>query len=323
MKNALIGLLTLALLGAAPLVSAKDEKSPMDEILAKHRDAIGAAPARAAVKTRVAEGTSHYTLRIGGTASLDGKAALLSEGGKIRVLLRYTDPSYPGENYVTNGDQIQVFNRPRSGLGELVYLQPALLCDGLLGGVLTTAWPFLKEDMKRVKLSYSGLKKIDDRMLHEVKFTPKKKSDLDIRLYFDPENYRHVLSIYRMEINPRMLRSDTSGDRMDYPNLYNQNNLPGGTSTGQTQTADATYPQQPGRSTSQSVDVQNSQQQVTRYRLEERFDEFRAVDGVTLPASWKIKLTMEGYQTATIDWDVKFDKLENNIGLDPRNFPIK
>ena len=38
---------------------------------------------------------------------------------------------------------------------------------------------------------------------------------------------------------------------------------------------------------------ETAQQEFTRYRLEERFDDFKTVDGVTLPGHWVIQFTAE------------------------------
>jgi hypothetical protein len=273
-------MMALLLCGVTPLTGL-DEKVTLDDLISRHRSAIGAEEARKAINTRVAEGICRYRILSGGAAYLEGKAALISEKEKVRLLFRFSDANYPGENFVTDGDRIQIYNKPRSGFGELVNNQDAILRDGLLGGVLTAAWPLLSSNLRQAKLSYSGLKKVDDLQLHEVRYTPKKKTDLEIRLYFDPETLRHILTVYTMEVTPKLVSAGPNSE----------------TST--------------------------IRQQTIRYRLQERFGEFRTVDGVTLPASWTIQLTMEGYQSAVINWEVKFDNLTNNLTLDPRNFPMK
>jgi len=279
MKKILLGIF-MGVIWNCFAAGAEEKNAELEGLLSRHLRSIGPAEALAGMKTRVAEGTSHYKVIMGGptgTVDLDGKAALVSEGQQIRMLLRFSDPRYPGENYVTDGKKVQVYNLPRSGFGELVYNEEPLMRDGLLGGVLTTAWPFFSQDRRRAKLTYAGLAEIDGKKLHEINYQPQKRSDLKISLYFDPDTARHVYSVYTVERMPKMLASD----------------------------------------------VATARQMPVRYRLEEQFSEFRDQNGLTLPTVWKIRLTMEGYRSTIISWDVRFDRLEFNLTLDPRNFAMK
>jgi hypothetical protein len=85
-----------------------------------------------------------------------------------------------------------------------VRTQEAILREGLLGGTLSTAWPLLDLDERKPKLTYEGLKKVDGQHLHDIRYRPKKSSDLEIHLYFDPETFRHVETIYRMNVSANM-----------------------------------------------------------------------------------------------------------------------
>ena len=306
MKKILLGIF-IGLIWNCVDAGAQVKNAELEGLLSRHLRSIGPEAVLAGVKTRVAEGTSHYKVVMGGptgTVDLDGKAALVSEGQQVRMLLRFSDPRYPGENYVTDGKKVQVYNLPRSGFGELVYNEEPLMRDGLLGGVLTTAWPFFSQDRRRAKLTYAGLAEIDGKKLHEIKYQPQKRSDLKISFYFDPDTSRHVLSIYTVELAPKMLGTDFN--RM----------------LQQAETNPLAPP--PIETNSQSQpDMANSRQQTIRFRLEERFSEFRDQNGLTLPIAWNIRLTMEGYQSTIVSWDVKFERLEFNLTLDPRNFSMK
>jgi hypothetical protein len=47
----------------------------------------------------------------------------------------------------------------------------------------------------------------------------------------------------------------------------------------------------------------------SRTELEERFGNFRVVNGLTLPANWRMKLTIDtGAQTSTMEWNLRFEK---------------
>ena len=87
----------------------------------------------------------------------------------------------------------------RSRLGNFLFLQEEILREGLFGGVLSTAWPLLNTQNTNPNLKYAGLKKMNGQQLHEISYVPKKRSEsgeLSIRLYFEPETYHHVLTVY-------------------------------------------------------------------------------------------------------------------------------
>ena len=47
-------------------------------------------------------------------------------------------------------------------------------------------------------MSYDGLKTLEGRELHRLRYRAKKGQDaLDIFLYFDPDTFRHVASVYK------------------------------------------------------------------------------------------------------------------------------
>jgi hypothetical protein len=50
-----------------------------------------------------------------------------------------------------------------SEFGEFVCTQDGMLREGLLGGVLSTAWPMLDLDARKAKVGYEGETKIDNR----------------------------------------------------------------------------------------------------------------------------------------------------------------
>ena len=131
---------------------------------------------------------------------IDGQSVLLSEGRKVLLMMKFPNNDYRGERFIFDGDRIEIRgampNQSRSTLGEFVYVQDAIIKEGLLGGALSTAWPLLKLDEHRVKLSYDGLKNLDGQQLYAVRYKPKKSTDLTIYLYFDPETYRHVRTVY-------------------------------------------------------------------------------------------------------------------------------
>lgn len=66
-------------------------------------------------------------------------------------------------------------------------------------------------------------------------------------------------------------------------------------------------------------------QQDIRYTIEERFSDFKAQDGITLPTTYSIEYTQEvqSGNTEVYHWDMTADKILDNVGLDPKNFDTK
>jgi outer membrane lipoprotein-sorting protein len=202
--------LAVMLMTAAVAAVAADDKLTLEQVIAKHLASIGTPEALAKAKTRVAEGKSKFEI-VNAGGYIEGKVTVVSQAGNSRLVLKYPNPDYPGEDMITDGNKVHVYGRPqRSALGFFIYNQStALLTEGLFEGTLSTAWPLLDPKRHSAKLTYNGLKTIDGQQLHEVRYEPKKRTDLDIRLYFSKEDFRHVLTIAKLTLSPRL---STSGE---------------------------------------------------------------------------------------------------------------
>ena len=302
-------LLRFATVVTAVLISVTlsgQEKLTVEQVIANHLTSIGTPDARAAVKSRAAEGSSKFE-NVNSGGSLEGKATLVSQSNSTRVIMKFPSPEYPGEDMIFNGDKIQVWGRPqRSALGYMLYNQSsALLSDGLLEGTLSTAWPLLDPQLRSAKLTYEGLKTIDGQQLHEVRYQPKKKSDMDIRLYFSKDNYRHVLTIAKLTLAARMV-GNTSLAEVGEAGPAGSLTLGPGTAAGVG-----------------SPEVANATQQEVRYRIEERFSDFNTFDGLTLPTTCQIRYDMEGQRLAHQRYTLTISNVINNVSLDERTFQVK
>lgn len=61
----------------------------------------------------------------------------------------------------------------------------------------------------------------------------------------------------------------------------------------------------------------------SRYVLEESFSDFQAVDGLTLPTRWTIRLNTElGRQTSIWEWEMQFSRIAHNQPIDPNVFEL-
>ncbi len=73
-----------------------------------------------------------------------------------------------------------------------------------------------------------------------------------------------------------------------------------------------------------SSPTESSSQRDTYYSVREYFDDFRTVDGVTLPYSWKLKYSREGMgPTVICEYIIALDQVVQNKSLDPKSFALR
>jgi hypothetical protein len=200
----LILTITSAAVAALPL---PQEKLKAEDVVAKHLASIGPADALAAVKSIIAVGNGKSFSRMSSIRELKGITQLASEGDKVLLAMIFDSTIYPYEKVGYNG-QSQTFSilpdGKRSFLVSFFAGHDAPFKQGLIGGVLSTAWPLLNTGADMPKLSYSGMDKIDNRKVHKLKYDPRRSSGLLINLFFDAETFQHVRTEYQFTIAARM-----------------------------------------------------------------------------------------------------------------------
>ena len=205
-------LLFLALISSSISLWGADLKP--EEIVAKHLEAIGSAQARKNLKSRVVQGGATYRLLQGGTGAIDGKFQFASEGQKSDFLFKIDAGKFRGEQFIYDGAKISVAgtwaDMTRSEFGNFVLSQDIVLRENLLGGVWSTGWPLLDVDGRKAKLHAEGTKKVDSKELLALRYQPRKGTDMDILLYFDPQTYQHVMTIYKMEPSTSVVGGETA-----------------------------------------------------------------------------------------------------------------
>jgi hypothetical protein len=191
---------------AAPPV--QDKKLTPEEMIAHHIESIGSPEARAAARSRVVKGTITLAFRVGGAGNGTGSGTLASIGSKVRYGMKFNSIEYTGEDLIFDGKHAATGFLPQGGrsqLSTLLSIRDAPLKEGLLGGVLSTAWPLPRIEEQNPRLEYRGLKKIDGREMHELSYRPRKgDSDLKITLYFDAATFRHIRTRYSLKIEARI-----------------------------------------------------------------------------------------------------------------------
>ncbi len=271
-----------------PLSSMVDKLS-LEELIARHLESIGTAEARAAAKNYVANGTAQVTFHMPNTGQLEGSGSLLSDGKMMRIALKFGAGDWQGEQLVFDGKNVDVGQlklRVRSYLSQFVFDYGVLMKEGLMCGTMTTAWPFLDLAGRQPKLDYTGLKKPEGKPLHEIKYRAKKDSgDVQVALYFHPETFRHVYSEYRLIVRAMSVQGkDEMGKTL--PDTSAQNDA--------------------------------------YYKIQEWFDDFRAVDGLNLPHSYRMIFNRRGSGQAVIfEYKIALSQVLHNQSIDPKAFVIQ
>jgi hypothetical protein len=195
--STLAAIILLVLAGAAP--SSFAQKLKPEEVVAKHLESLGSTEARAAVKSRVAQGAVVTSIRIGGSGQSRGGAVMASQREMSLIGLIFGPQDFANEKMAYDGNQVTVGEaRPgvRTRLGLFLLTHDILFKEGLIGGTLSSAWPLLNVPERLPKLRYSGTKKIDGRQTHVLEYEPRSGGNLEIKMYFDAETFQHVRTEY-------------------------------------------------------------------------------------------------------------------------------
>ncbi len=178
------------------------EQLTAGELIRLHLDSI-APPERLALRDAFAvQGDCEYRLISGGALTAQGTAQLVSQGEAYNVLFDFAAGEYAGTEFITDGERTDIEYRSGGQVNPLwIFLkgQDVLLKEGLLGGELTTAWALFNVQDRNPGLTYRGVEEVDGQPLHRLDYAPRKGGyGLTVRLYFEPENFHHVLSTYEV-----------------------------------------------------------------------------------------------------------------------------
>ena len=120
----------------------KVDKIALDDLTAKHVEAIGNAEARRPGRSRIVAGGSLMNLRTGGSGNVSGAALIASQEERVLLKAEFTSASYPFEKLGFDGQKFHA--RPygpgqRSPLARFLLSHDVIFSDGLIGGTLSSA----------------------------------------------------------------------------------------------------------------------------------------------------------------------------------------
>ncbi|HEX8558994.1 MAG TPA: hypothetical protein VF668_12875 [Pyrinomonadaceae bacterium] len=203
-------LLVLALIPSAAAVTPPEDKPKPEEVIARHLASVGSAEDLAALKSLVAIGAAKAYARTGVGREFKGVGQFASQGDRVLFALLFDSNLFPFEKAGYNGESLTVAQLPdghRSALGDFMMSHGAPFKQGLIGGVLSTAWPLRAAGADAPRLSYAGTDKVEGRKAHKLRYDPRKSGGLQITLFFDAETFRHVRTEYQISIAARMGRT--------------------------------------------------------------------------------------------------------------------
>jgi len=292
MKTKTYFLLSVCCVLAVQVLGICADPSP-EQLVAEHLKSIGDSATLADIKSITLIGTAEANFILGMSGNMTGTSMLISEGPKMATVMRFQDINYPGEYFAYNGKSVTVGHiKPglKSPIADFVYRYNKVMKNGMLGGVFSAAWPL--RDIKNNKPNMKVRKtKVDGTDLYELEYSPKDRhGDMKIRIYFDPETYRHV----RTEFKVRTTDDVTTG--FDTPFEAG-----GGV-------RDMAIAQVRGES---------------YYTLVEKFDDFKKVGAMTMPHSYTLDYMIDGLNQSGFIAQWKINALEigfNTPGIDQKLF---
>lgn len=271
------------ILFGADSLRAKDKGLTAEQVVAAHLNSIGPKEVLASVKNRGISGQSLVSFIQGGVGKMSGQALVVSAGPNLALILKYGGAEYPGEYLAYDGMDVTIGTiKPgqRSPFGEFVFRYKQIMKEGLLGGVWSFGWPLLNLDPKKATLKYDTAK-IGGKELHQIEYIPKRgMNDIKVKLYFEPETFRHVRTEYRLKVRGEQALQQ------------------GMTVSRNGATRDAGI-----------LDVVED----SNYLLIETFDNFKEVDKMTLPLRYTIEYSHEGQGSSFLaNWTIQADKFIHN-----------
>jgi hypothetical protein len=198
-------LFALTFCGAASGIAGPDQTQlSEEEIVARHLQSVGSAENVASRKSVVAAGFAEVRFIQTGAGTLTGEAGFHSSGNTYRLSLKFPSNNYHGEDIASDGSKFSVGNavtEGRSPLGEFLYTFNGIVKEGLLGSVLSTAWPLLNVAERKPRLDYKGTRTVDGMEYHELSYRMRRGGGgVSIALYFDPGTFRHLRTVYRIRV---------------------------------------------------------------------------------------------------------------------------
>jgi len=260
-----------------------------EQLITSHLKSIGEPALLSRIKSITFVGIAEVEFILGMSGQMSGTAMLVSEGPKMAIVMRFQDINYPGEYFAHDGRSVTVGHmKPglKSPIADFFYRYNKVLKNGMVGGVLSNAWPLLDVKGNKPRNMKVRKTKVEGRELYELEYRPRDDhGDMKILLFFDPETFRHVRTQYRV----------TTRD-------------------------DVTTGFNPSPDDDMAIATVRGE---SYYTLVEKFDDFKKVGDMTLPHSYTLDYMIDGPNQSGFIAKWKINALEfgfNTPNIDPDLF---
>lgn len=300
-RNCLTWLTIFLLLPIFSSGFAQDKKITVEELIAAHLKSIGSPETLKDMKSRVLSGMAAVKFIQGASGAWnDGSFLIASEPNKVGLVMQFGALEYPGERFGFDGKDVVVGNiKPgqRSPVADFIYRHSNFVKEGLLGGTLSIAWPFLnmKDNKADLKVSEG---KLEGNPVYELEYRKKNFGDMRVKLYFDSETCRHIRTEYKVT-----QKSDLTATR----GIVGSAPMRG-------------YDRDAGEIAPNATIMEGVPD--SNYRLIEKFDNFQAAGGLTLPYSYTIEYDLQGQGSSFVaSWTMRSSgQFINNGQIEPSFF---
>lgn len=175
------------------------QKVTKEEVVTKHLESIGSGPAVGHIRNRLIVGVVVVTFVSQRNQRAEGRVVFASEKEKNYFGTKLNASDYSGEQFRFDGANSAIGYAnlgTRTVLGNFVQSNNWMVADSIFGGVLASSWVLMR-NADVAKLSFDGVKKVGGKDAYVLAYSRKGGSDVDVRLYFDKETYRHVRTEYK------------------------------------------------------------------------------------------------------------------------------
>ena len=205
--------LVFALLLTANFSQVSAQKLSVEEIIAKHMDAIGPKEKRDLIKNRFVPAAVTFERKLPEVKG-GGKAVFVSDGNNLFFQAKFNSQEYPQEKIGMFAGKIDlpwVTAGTRSPLGAYLKDHPKMLEDGLFMGTISSMWAL---NAPKGRIQTAGKKKVDDREMYVLEYFPKGVgAEFTIKLFFDAETFQHTRTEYRHAISQQDQKFKTMGTK--------------------------------------------------------------------------------------------------------------
>lgn len=192
-------------------VFAKDPTP--EQLIAEHLKSIGTPAVVSQMKSSSFVGTAEVNFILGMIGQMKGPSMLMSEGSKIGIMIKFEDINYPGEYFAYDGKSVSVGNiKPglKSPIADFLFRYNKIMKNGMLGGIFSRAWPLFDIKGNKPRNMKVRTTKVEGVTLYELEYRPRDDhGDMKIRMYFNPETYRHVRTEYKVSTKDDVTTGNT------------------------------------------------------------------------------------------------------------------